>query len=380
MKKVAIKLVVFLIIFIVTLFTAGKVMNQEHDNMTMEMAQATLPVLSMEWDGVAYNELHGYLVSMDVSSMREVVTVLGENREFSLRGYTYGRNVTGMSLELRSVDGLRLVEDTPVTGFKMLNSQVSAELSLKDLIEQDTEYALKLKLTLDGEQEVFYYTRVIWSESLHMDEKLGFVRDFHRKLYDREAARELTKYLETNAQLEDNTSFHYVNIHSSFRQLTWGDLAVKESGDPVIDLTEIGEQTASFLIHYMVTTGSREDQILYRVTEHFRVRYTVDRMYLLNYERIMTQIPNVEKMYANDKILLGITGTDIPLAESEDGSNVVFVVVTLTQVAKMKMIINAIDPDAFVIIMSASEVMGHGFSMPGVKAGAVIHRHDGHAH
>ena len=60
--------------------------------------------------------------------------------------------------------------------------------------------------------------------------------------------------------------------------------------------------------------------------------------------------------------------------------NVVFVVVTLTQVAKMKMIINAIDPDAFVIIMSASEVMGHGFSMPGVKAGAVIHRHDGHAH
>ena len=55
--------------------------------------------------------------------------------------------------------------------------------------------------------------------------------------------------------------------------------------------------------------------------------------------------------------------------------NVVFVVVTLTQVAKMKMIINAIDPDAFVIIMSSSEVMGHGFSSPGVKTGAVIHRY-----
>lgn len=55
--------------------------------------------------------------------------------------------------------------------------------------------------------------------------------------------------------------------------------------------------------------------------------------------------------------------------------NVVFVVVTLTQVAKMKMIINAIDPDAFVIIMSANEVMGHGFSSPGVKTGNVIHRY-----
>ena len=33
-----------------------------------------------------------------------------------------------------------------------------------------------------------------------------------------------------------------------------------------------------------------------------------------------------EEMYANDKILLGITGTDIPLVESEDGNVVVFVV------------------------------------------------------
>ena len=40
----------------------------------------------------------------------------------------------------------------------------------------------------------------------------------------------------------------------------------------------------------------------------------------------MTQIADSEHMYANDKILLGITGTDIPLKESEDGSNVVFVV------------------------------------------------------
>ena len=58
--------------------------------------------------------------------------------------------------------------------------------------------------------------------------------------------------------------------------------------------------------------------------------------------------------------------------------NVVFVVVTLTQVAKIKLIVNAIDPDAFMIIMSASEVMGHGFSLPGVKNGAVIHRYQNH--
>ena len=76
---------------------------------------------------------------------------------------------------------------------------------------------MKLTLTLDDDRQVSYYTRAIWSESLHIEEKLDFVRDFHERLYDKEAARELTRYLETNAQLEDNTSFHKVNIHSSFK-------------------------------------------------------------------------------------------------------------------------------------------------------------------
>ena len=38
----------------------------------------------------------------------------------------------------------------------------------------------------------------------------------------------------------------------------------------------------------------------------------------------MTQIPNPEDMYGNDKLLLGITETDIPMLESEDGNIVVF--------------------------------------------------------
>ena len=58
--------------------------------------------------------------------------------------------------------------------------------------------------------------------------------------------------------------------------------------------------------------------------------------------------------------------------------NVVFVVVTLTQVAKVKMIANAVDKNAFMIIMSANEVMGRGFSSPGVRVGNVIRRYEEH--
>lgn len=324
MKKFLIKIAVFLMTFLVALSVAGMVLNQGHDNMTMEMAPATLPVLYIEREGVDYNELHGYTTPMDVSSMRDTVTVLGENRELSVQADTYGRNVTQMSFELRSMDGNRLIENTQVSDIQQRDKNLAVTFTLKDLIEKNREYSLRITVTLDDDREVYYYTRVIWSDTLHIGEKLDFVKDFHERLYNKETAKELTKYLETNAQLEDNVSFHKVNIHSSFKQITWGDLGVKEVGEPVILLTEIGEETASFLVNFMVSTGTGRTMTYYRVLEHYRIRYTTDRIYLLSYERTMTQIPDVEKMYANDKILLGITDTDIPLAESEDGSTVAF--------------------------------------------------------
>ena len=45
--------------------------------------------------------------------------------------------------------------------------------------------------------------------------------------------------------------------------------------------------------------------------------------------------------------------------------NVVFVVVKLTQLSKIKLITHTVDPHAFMIVMSANEVMGRGFSEPG---------------
>ncbi|MBR2142348.1 YitT family protein, partial [Anaerovibrio sp.] len=47
--------------------------------------------------------------------------------------------------------------------------------------------------------------------------------------------------------------------------------------------------------------------------------------------------------------------------------DIVFVVVKTTQIAKIKAIVNAVDRYAFMIIMSANEVMGRGFTLPGLE-------------
>ncbi|MCI6085587.1 MAG: YitT family protein, partial [Selenomonas sp.] len=47
--------------------------------------------------------------------------------------------------------------------------------------------------------------------------------------------------------------------------------------------------------------------------------------------------------------------------------NIAMAVVNLTQIAKVKLIAHTIDPTAFMIIISANEVEGPGFSQPGRK-------------
>lgn len=324
MKKTLIKISVFVLVFIVSLVVISKIMNKGHNNMTMEMQPASLPVVMMQKSGMTYNRLHGYREAMDVASQRETITVLGEHRDTEFVIDTYGRDVTGVAIEVRSTDGSRLIENTNITDYKITQGQVSGRIAIKDLIEKNEEYALIIFVELDGEEQIKYYTRIIWSDSLYGAEKLAFVKDFHERLYDKEAAKEITKYLETNASLEDNRTFHKVNIHSSFQQITWGEMAVKEVLSPAMQLKEIANQTASVVLDYVVSTGNGKDIVYYQVQEYFRVRYTTERIYLLDYERTMTQISNPEKMYANDKILLGITDENVPLLESADGNVVAF--------------------------------------------------------
>jgi hypothetical protein len=62
---------------------------------------------------------------------------------------------------------------------------------------------------------------------------------------------------------------------------------VAEVGEPVLQLVAIEGQTASVLVDYMVSTESGGKLTYYQVQEYFRVRYTTERMYLLDYEKQM---------------------------------------------------------------------------------------------
>lgn len=328
MKKTVIKIVVFILTFLIALIAIGAIMNRGNENMTVEMASASLPVITMEKEGISYNELHGCREPMDAAYQRETITELGENRDFSFVIDTYGAGIFGINVEVRSADGSRLIENSPVTDINLSENRIRANMALKDLIERDTEYSLTILLDIGGREPIRYYTRAVWSTDTKAAEKLAFVLDFHETIFSRQKAQEkgIAAYLESNAS-GDNSTFHKVNIHSSFYQITWGDLGAAEVLAPVVYITELEKQTGAFVVDFIVAAGTGEDTVYYMAEEFYRVRRVegASRLYLLDYERTMTQIPDLHgTICANDKILLGIADENLPFMESADGNTVLF--------------------------------------------------------
>lgn len=324
MKKSFIKAAVFICTFLLAAVAISRIMNQGNTDMTAEMSPATFPLIYMNIGGEQVNCLHGYVQEMEESYLRDMITVVPEGRTVQFEIEKYNAEISGVFYELRSVDGERLIENGEVSNKEEAGSRIQASITLKDLIEPKTEYNLILILET-GSGEVRYYTRVILAEDYHILEKLSFVKDFHERTFDKEAAEELTKYLESNAE-GDNTTFAKVTIHSSFQQITWGDLEVRLETGPTVSIKEIASQTGSFVLDYIVSLPEGKNKNYYFVEEYYRVRYTTDRMYLLDFERTMNQIMDEKaSIYTNNKISLGIKGEDVQLEESDGGNIFAFV-------------------------------------------------------
>lgn len=325
MKRGIIKAIVCVISFVLSILIISSVMNRGNSDITMEMSEASYPLVYVNYEGEHINCLHGYAQEMDVSFMRDTITPLGENRELSLYIDTFNTSITSIAYEVRSTDGTRLIESTQLYDYIVQTAGISADIQLKDLIDPDEEYELVILLSDVQGKQLRYYTRVVLRSDNHISEEIRFARNFHEKTFDRENADEIAQYLETN-ESGDNTTYSYVNIHSSFRQITWGDLTVEKITEPQLSITELFPQTARITISYYVNVLTETGERRCRVDEYYRLRYGIQRIYLLNYERIMTEVFEMDlAAFNNNKIDLGIRNADVEIAESEDGGAFAFV-------------------------------------------------------
>lgn len=320
MKKNIIKGTVAIVVFLIALILSDFAMNQGNSNMTVEMGAATLPVVRIMDQDNLLNTMHGYTRQIEGEYLKDSIFCLEQNRTVKMQIEKFQAKVNSIRFEVRSTDGERLVEDTDVTDYQEDDQYIQAQFTIKDLIDIDTEYMLIIILNLEDGKTVRYYTRFIQGTDYHVAEMLNFAEEFHTSTFDKDSAKEITRYLESNED-GDNTTFAHVNIHSSFSQITWGDLQVERISVPETRIRDITSQFGVIELTYYVRIPEGKETRYYSVTERYRLRYGVERLYLLNFERDMEVIfvPK-EAEYAENKISIGIADPGLEVTECEGGN------------------------------------------------------------
>lgn len=327
MKKHVIKFAVLSVVFVLSVIIISAVTNQGNTDMTAEMSNATYPVITTMVEGIEVNTLHGYSQEMQAEFMRDTITPLQEDRKLTIKIKDGTLDVKKISYEVRSLDTTRLVEDNQVESFQKNGGEIQAQIPIKDLIDKDTEYILTIVLNCSGKQELHYYTRIILSDQCYVKEQIDFANDLQNKIYNRDKtySEDIVKYLESNSS-GDNSSFGYVDIHSSYEQVTWGNLQVNRESTPVPQIKELSDSVGTIFYDYMVSVTEEDGSKSYlNVEEYYYVRYTQSRMYLLDYERYAGELfTPVSERFEGKNLRLGITGTDVEYQENADGTIVSF--------------------------------------------------------
>ena len=324
MRKGAVKAIVLIIIFIVGLVVFSAMTNHVNEDLTTEMEEATLPVITLFRDETEINELHGYRTEMNAAYMRDTITPIGEDRKLPITIQSYQTTVDAVSYEIRSLDGTRLIANADVNSYEDNKGIISAELEIQNLLKEDEEYLLIIMLE-SGNEQIYYYTRLVEAPESHVEESIAFVKDFNNKTFNSETVGTLSTYMEKTTG--DNSTLQFVSLNSSLKQVSWANLPVERLTAPVPSIKEITDTYNVIVLNYVVTsTGESGENEYYNVEEYYRIRYTSSRMYLLNFERTTNQIFRRESaaFYDND-IQLGIRSSDVEYRANEAGTMVAFV-------------------------------------------------------
>ena len=324
MQKGTIKAIVLPVVFVLAVIIFSFMTNQTNEDLTTEMSEATLPVLTLYDGKTAINELYGYTEKMDAAYMRDTITPIGEDRLLPVTVKTYQTAVDKISYEIRSLDAKRLIANADVTSYTENKGMISMELPIQNLLEENEEYLLVIQLE-SGDRMIYYYTRIIESQNSYVSECIDFVRQFNDTTFDSEKATSLSTYMEKTTG--DNTTLQYVTLNNSLNQVSWAEFHGTRLTTPVPSVKEITPTYNVIVLDYVVTrVGQNGQSEYYNVEEYYRVRYTNTRMYLLNFERTMEEIFRGENdSISGNSILLGIRSKDVEYQTNESGKVVTFV-------------------------------------------------------
>ena len=295
-------------------------------NNTTTMEDATFPLVSIIVGEDELNLLHGYSSNLKANKLREAVTPINEEQSFEVNIKQMDYDIKKLNYELREFYGNELIESSSVSVFDEKESSKIAKIKLRKELESGKEYAVKITLISSKSQKMYYYTRIKLYDDAHLHDQINFVKDFHNAIKNKNDAENIRKYLEYNSK-SDNTTLAYVNIHSDFELITWGSLNPEIITEVVPTIVEIYPDVAHIRLDYYISAELDGNIEHYRVMEYYRIRYSTNRMYLLNYERYMESLFDVNlASVSKNELKLGISNDyEVQSLASVDQTKLAFV-------------------------------------------------------
>ena len=325
-KNAVVHVLILLLVFIGAVVLFEKLINQSTPNSAQDMENSTFPLVYMQNKGVSYNCLHGYAYEMDVANIRDTVTVLGDSHELDIQIQPFSSNVESVSYEVLSLDGTESLENTKVVQLTEESNYLTATLNIQNNMLLNQEYILKLQVTAGG-RDVYFYTRLLLEDGLHLEAYLNFVSGFYEKCVNKTDEATLGSAVEPDETTDQKNTLAEMDIHSSVNRLMWGSLNPQIFYKPTPSLVDINGTTASFVLDYRISAINSEGMTeLYNVKEFYRLRYTDTRVFLLDFTRSTDEIFSAEGTVINSKgINLGVTSQNVEFAIDEKSKVAAFV-------------------------------------------------------
>lgn len=330
MKMAILYVLVGAIVFAGALVFFNHKIASEKGNPVVELSNATYPVMEIAQETGDYNRMSAYRGDIDLSLVRNQVTVVDHSKTLELKLHNYDYDITAIQYVLFEKEESHPLEKGTLNQLKENKEEHvrTGTMTFTSDLKQGKNYYLKMTVRLDNSTRVSFYTKVQNGAGYNLDEYFTYVKDFHQSLFDKSKMEKIAAYLEPISGTAD-TSMEYVNINSSTDAVFFGNMEVKEVAQPSIKVREINETYAVVELDTVLSSEISSGVVqYYDVKETYKLRYTKERMYLLDYERNMDAYYNEAVIDpANNYVGLGIQNEEnVQFLSSDGGRRLCFVV------------------------------------------------------
>ena len=331
--------------FILSVAISFSLANQAFDDRMIVLGAPTLPRISFQVAGETINHTFGYVNEMELTSMRRTITPISTTGNLIVNLELNNNHIIAVGYEVFTLDGRRLLQE----GNPQTTEEQTIELRLGgvfgkeaqgegDTVELDSaaidagsgapmrEAVLRITLFTE-ERAVYFYTRIIPEEDLHIRELLNFARTFHQNTFMEVAATDVSRFLEWGTSSLNN-GVQSVTLQSELSQIQWGGLAPQIRGEVEWSVYETNPSYTSILATYQVVSNQLESGSgIFNVREFFRARYVVEDGDIIfqKYYRTMNQLFTGTEAINEEGIYLGIGPRGERIMANEEETVVAFV-------------------------------------------------------